>query len=56
MTREWAQIPGVKELRRSLNPDWNPPFNEIVNYVKEISMDQGFTTEYTIYGNEVIIS
>jgi poly-gamma-glutamate synthesis protein (capsule biosynthesis protein) len=109
MTKDWAQIPGVRELRRSLNPDWNPPyqdyptfpfppdsrktiiakcvisdknickvsflpvyinkkgepeiltsndthFDEVVKYVKEISMDQGLITEYIIDGNEVIIS
>ena len=26
MTKEWAEIPRIKELRRSLNPDWNPPY------------------------------
>lgn len=109
MTREWAEIPGVKELRRALNRDWNPPypdypsypfppdsrktmiakcvisgnkirrvsflpvyitktgepeilppddprFGEIVNYMKEISADQGIRTEYTIEDNEVVIS
>jgi poly-gamma-glutamate capsule biosynthesis protein CapA/YwtB (metallophosphatase superfamily) len=109
MTKEWAEIPGVKESRRSLNPDWNPPypdypsypfppdsrktiiakciisgntiskvsflpayitkkgepeilqpddarFGEIVTYMKEISIDQGIRTEYTIEDNEVVIS
>ena len=109
MTKEWAQNPGIKELRRKLNPDWNPPypayptypfppdsrktiiakcvisgnnisqvsflpiyinnrgepelllpddarFSEVVNYVNEISADQGLRTEYTIDGNEVVIS
>jgi poly-gamma-glutamate capsule biosynthesis protein CapA/YwtB (metallophosphatase superfamily) len=26
MTKEWAEIPSVKEIRRALNPDWNPPY------------------------------
>ena len=109
MTKEWAEIPGVKELRRTLNRDWNPPypdypsypfppdsrktmiakcvisgnkisrvsflpvyitktgepeilppddprFREIVNYMKEISIDQGIRTEYAIEDNEVVIS
>jgi poly-gamma-glutamate synthesis protein (capsule biosynthesis protein) len=109
MTKEWAEIPGVKESRRSLSPDWNPPypdypsypfppdsrktiiakciisgntisrvsflpvyinktsepeimqpndtrFGEIVNYMKEISIDQGIHTEYIIDGNEVVVS
>jgi poly-gamma-glutamate capsule biosynthesis protein CapA/YwtB (metallophosphatase superfamily) len=108
MTREWAQIPGVKELRRNLNPDWNPPyenypsypfppdsrktivakceirgkkvdrvsflpvyitpegepeilnsndarFNDVMNYMKDISADQGLTTEFTVKGNEVVV-
>ena len=108
MTKEWAEIPSVKEIRRSLNPDWNPPypeylsypfppdsrktiiakfvisdktiskmsflpayinkkgepeiliskedrFGEVLRYMKEISIDQGLRTEFTIDGNEVVI-
>jgi poly-gamma-glutamate capsule biosynthesis protein CapA/YwtB (metallophosphatase superfamily) len=32
MTKEWAEIPGVKESRRSLNPDWNPPYPDYPSY------------------------
>ena len=109
MTKEWAEIPGVKEVRKALTNDWNPPypdypsypfppdsrktiiakciisgnsiskvsflpvyiaktgepeilrpddtrFGELVNYMKEISIDQGIRTEYTVEGNEVVVS
>ena len=109
MTKEWAEIPAVKEVRRSLNPDWNPPypdypsfpfppdsrktiiakciisnkaiskvsflpayidkkgepeilvskderFGEVLRYMKEISRDQGLSTEYTIDGDEIVIN
>jgi len=109
MTKEWAEIPAVKEVRRSLNPDWNPPypdypsfpfppdsrktiiakciisnkaiskvsflpayinkkgepeilvskderFSEVLRYMKEISRDQGLSTEYTIDGDEIVIN
>jgi poly-gamma-glutamate capsule biosynthesis protein CapA/YwtB (metallophosphatase superfamily) len=32
MTREWAEIPDVKEIRRSLNPDWNPPYTDYPSF------------------------
>ena len=28
MNKEWAEIPEVKELRRSLDPAWNPPYKD----------------------------
>jgi poly-gamma-glutamate capsule biosynthesis protein CapA/YwtB (metallophosphatase superfamily) len=108
MTREWAEIPAVKEVRRALNPDWHPPYSdypsfpfppdsrktivakcavsdkavsrvsflpayinktgepeiltskdkrfvEVVDYMREISRDQGLNTEFTQDGNEVLI-
>ena len=109
MTKEWAEIPDVKALRKVLNPDWNPPypdypsypfppdsrktiiakcmvsnkevrkfsflpayinnasepeilssqdkrFGEVLNYVEEISRDQGLHTSFTVDGDEVVIS
>jgi poly-gamma-glutamate capsule biosynthesis protein CapA/YwtB (metallophosphatase superfamily) len=32
MTKEWAEIPGVKELRRTLNPAWNPPYPDYPSF------------------------
>ncbi len=32
MTKEWAEIPAVKELRRILNPDWNPPYPDYPSF------------------------
>jgi poly-gamma-glutamate capsule biosynthesis protein CapA/YwtB (metallophosphatase superfamily) len=32
MTKEWAEIPGVKEIRRALNPDWNPPYPDYPSF------------------------
>jgi poly-gamma-glutamate synthesis protein (capsule biosynthesis protein) len=32
MTQEWAESPGVKEVRRSLNPDWNPPYPDYPSF------------------------
>ncbi len=108
MTREWAENPHVKLLRKTLNPDWNPPypdypsfpfppdsrktilvkctvtgktiskvsflpviinqqgepeillpadtlFNEVVDYLKNITKDQGLNAEYVIDNDEVII-
>ena len=30
-------------------------FNEVVDYVKEISLDQGLNTKFTVAGNEVVV-
>jgi poly-gamma-glutamate capsule biosynthesis protein CapA/YwtB (metallophosphatase superfamily) len=32
MTKEWAEIPAVKEVRRALNPDWNPPYPDYPSF------------------------
>jgi hypothetical protein len=32
MTKEWAQLPPVKESRRILNPDWNPPYPDYPSF------------------------
>ncbi len=32
MTKEWAEIPAVKALRRVLNPDWNPPYPDYPSF------------------------
>jgi len=32
MTKEWAEIPDVKEIRRALNPDWNPPYPDYPSF------------------------
>jgi poly-gamma-glutamate capsule biosynthesis protein CapA/YwtB (metallophosphatase superfamily) len=32
MTKEWAEIPSIKEERRSLNPDWNPPYPDYPSF------------------------
>jgi hypothetical protein len=32
MTKEWAEIPGVKALRKALNPDWNPPYPDYPSF------------------------
>jgi len=109
MTREWAEIPRIKELRKILNPDWNPPypdypsfsfspdsrktilakctiaekginkvsflpviinqhgepeipapgdtrFGEVVDYIEDITRDQGLNTRFAVKDNEVIIN
>lgn len=32
MTEEWANLPPVKELRRALDPNWQPPYSEYPSY------------------------
>jgi poly-gamma-glutamate synthesis protein (capsule biosynthesis protein) len=32
MTKAWAQIPAVKQLRGILNPDWNPPYPDYPSF------------------------
>jgi len=32
MTKEWANLPGVKELRRVLDPNWQPPYSGYPSY------------------------
>jgi poly-gamma-glutamate capsule biosynthesis protein CapA/YwtB (metallophosphatase superfamily) len=32
MTKEWAEIPRIKDMRRGLNPDWNPPYPDYPSY------------------------
>jgi poly-gamma-glutamate synthesis protein (capsule biosynthesis protein) len=108
MTREWADNPRNRQLRKILNPDWNPPypdypsfpfppdsrktilarcaisdkqlkkvsflpviinksgepeilpsqdarFYEVVDYIKNITVDQGLDTRFTVDKDEVIV-
>jgi poly-gamma-glutamate capsule biosynthesis protein CapA/YwtB (metallophosphatase superfamily) len=32
MTKEWAETPCIKKERKSLNPDWNPPYPDYPSY------------------------
>jgi poly-gamma-glutamate synthesis protein (capsule biosynthesis protein) len=32
MTKEWAESPQIKELRKILNPDWNPPYPDYPSF------------------------
>ena len=32
MTGEWAESPGIKEIRRALNPDWHPPYPDYPSF------------------------
>jgi hypothetical protein len=109
MTREWADLPPIKELRRALDPNWHPPyqdypsypfppdsrktvivkcllskgsidrvsflpaminnesqpeilhpgddrFREVVDYIRAISREAGFSPDLRIEGEEVLIS
>jgi poly-gamma-glutamate capsule biosynthesis protein CapA/YwtB (metallophosphatase superfamily) len=32
MTKKWAESPRIKELRKILNPDWNPPYPDYPSF------------------------
>jgi poly-gamma-glutamate capsule biosynthesis protein CapA/YwtB (metallophosphatase superfamily) len=32
MTKEWANIPQIRDERRLLNPDWNPPYDDYPSF------------------------
>jgi poly-gamma-glutamate synthesis protein (capsule biosynthesis protein) len=32
MTKEWAELPEIKEHRKALNPDWNPPYEDYPSF------------------------
>jgi hypothetical protein len=32
MTREWAENPQIRALRKALNPDWNPPYTDYPSF------------------------
>jgi hypothetical protein len=32
MTKEWADLPNIKELRRALDPNWHPPYPDYPSF------------------------
>jgi len=32
MTKEWAELPEVREARKALNPDWHPPYPDYPSF------------------------
>ena len=32
MTKEWAENPQIKTVRKTLNPDWNPPYPDYPSF------------------------
>ena len=48
MTKEWAEIPDVKKLRRALNPDWHPPYPDYPSFPFPPDSRKAFLTKFLV--------
>jgi len=53
MTREWAESPHVKALRKVLNPDWNPPYSDYPSFPFPPDSRKTILAKCTITGKKI---
>jgi poly-gamma-glutamate synthesis protein (capsule biosynthesis protein) len=53
MTKEWAEIPPVKESRRILNPDWNPPYADYPSYPFPPDSRKTMMAKFVVSGKKI---
>jgi poly-gamma-glutamate capsule biosynthesis protein CapA/YwtB (metallophosphatase superfamily) len=53
MTREWAESPEIREVRKALNPDWHPPYPDYPSFPFPPDSRKTIVVKYVISNNSI---